>query len=128
MKQFTIDRKRIDNGTIRELQSYLEWLHPNSKKMMWEVYEGLHKILKPYCFNNKKTWGNDAKEVVKRALTDLFNPVCMSDVVARTGRSPFAIYMIWILLMWEAAKQDPKRVLLKRTLKSAVRHGYAQWN
>jgi hypothetical protein len=129
MEKFSVNRKKVENlNTVRELQEYLDWLQPNSRKLMWEVYDGLHKILKLHCWNNKKTWSNDAKENVKRFLTDPFNHVCMGDVVAKTGRSPFAIYMIWILQMWEATRNDSKRVLLKRTITSAVRHGYAQWN
>jgi len=129
MKVFSVNKSKVDDlETINELQEYIDWLQPNSKKLMWLVYGDLHKILKSYCFNNNKTWGNDAKEVVKRTLTDLFNPLCMSEVVVKTGRTPFAIYDIYIRMMWEATKKDPKRVLLKRTIKSSVRYGHAQWD
>ena len=129
LKPFVVDRKKVVSlSTVRELQNYLDWLHPKSKKLMWHVFEVLHDEYKLECFNNNKTWGNDAKEVVKRSLTDPLSKICMGEVVARTGRSPFAIYPIWIWVMWEATRQDPKRVLLKRTIKSAVRYGYAQWS
>ena len=129
MKVFSIDRKHINSlKTIEELQDYLPWLQPNSRKLMWTAYGSLHEILKPFCFNNNKTWGLDAKEVVVRKLIDPFNPLCMSEVSAYTGRTPFAIHTIFNLLMWEATKKDSKRVLLKRAIKSARQHGYIKWN
>jgi len=127
-KTITVNRKTVDDcSNVKELQKCLNWLQPNAKALMFEVYESLNDALKPYCFNRNKTWSTGEFEIVKRYLTDLFNPLIMADVACKTGRSPFAIYMTWIVLMWEATKTDKKRILLKRAIKSAVRYGHAQW-
>jgi len=129
MKKPIVDRKKVDSlGTVKELQDYLDWLHPNSRKMMWHVFDCLQKEFKSECYNHGKDWGNAEKETLKRELRDPFSKLCMSHVVARYGRAPFSNYQVFNLLMWEATKKDPKRVLLKRTIKSAVRYGYAQWD
>lgn len=129
MKIPVVNRKKVnDLQTIRELQDYLDWLQPNSRKLMWHVFEGLQKELRSECYNSNKEWGNAEKESLKRNLSDPFSRACMSQVVAWYGRAPFSNYQVFILLVWEATKRDPKRVLLKRTIKSAVRYGYAQWD
>lgn len=124
--------------TLRELQHYLYWLVPryrdlerDSQKsgkyrtLMFEAYNDLHNILQPYCFNYKKTWSNGEKEIVKKYLTDPFNPLVMADVVVKVGRTPFSIYEIYFHTMWENVRRG-NRSLLKRAVKSAVRYGFAR--
>jgi len=123
---YTIDKKQVDLMTPDELWEEFKWLR-ESGIIMYEVFDKLNEIFKSYCHNDGKEWNNAEKENVKRFLFDPFNPLSISEVVIRTGRTPFSVYNTFVRLMWNAVYSE-KKGLLKRILKSAVRYKYAQWS
>jgi len=125
MKKFKISKKKIATLSPDELWDYFKWLRENGA-IMYSVFGTLSEMLKPYCFNDGKNWGNDARESVRRFLLDPFNLLVISEVSAKLGRTPFQIYNTFIRMMWNAV-YDGKRGLLKRIAKSAVRYGHAEW-
>jgi len=122
-----VNKKEVDEcETVQELRECLPWLD-KYRPLMFIVHEPLHDILTPRCYNRNKKWSNAEKETVIRHLTDFFDPHKMAQVSAWTGRAPHAIFDVGLQRIWEIAGKDKKRILLKRVIRSAVKHGYAEW-
>jgi len=109
--------------SIEELLSKYNWIRDGGR-IGYEVYGTLNEILRPFCFNDGKEWNNAEREQIKRFLPDPFNPLNLCGVVAQLGRTPYAVYNMFLRLVWEEARKGNFK-LLNRTFSSAVNHKHA---